>query len=179
MFTLDELLERCRDRIALNIELKVYGHGQRLEERVIEAVERAGMEDDIVLMSLDRPTVERLKELRPDWTVGQLAAVTLGDLTKVDADFLAVNTKLATASFIRRAHRRGFDVMVWTVDHPVQMSDLITRGVDALITNRPAVAQEVLRQRAELSPVERLLVSFAGRFGFVEGIGEASDESDA
>ena len=179
VFTLDELLERCRGRIPVNIELKVYGRGQRLEERVIEAVERAGMEDDVVLMSLHRPTVERLNALRPDWTVGQLAAMTVGDVTKVEADFLAVNASMATASFIRRAHRRGVDVMVWTVDHPVQMSDLITRGVDGLITNRPALAREVLRQRAEMSPVERLLVSFAGRFGFVEGIGEASDESDA
>jgi len=179
VFTLAELLERCRGRIPLNIELKVYGHGQRLEERVVEEVERAGMEDDVVLMSLHRPTVEKLNALRPGWTVGQLAAMSVGDLTKVQADFLAVNAKMATASFIRRAHRRGVDVMVWTVDHPVQMSDLITRGVDGLITNQPALAREVLRQRAELSPVERLLVSFAGRFGFVEGIGEASDESDA
>jgi glycerophosphoryl diester phosphodiesterase len=179
VFTLTQLLERCKGRIPVNIELKVYGHGQRLEERVIEEVERAQMEDDVVLMSLHRPTVERLNALRPDWTVGQLAAMTVGDLTKVQADFLAVNAKMATASFIRRAHWRGLDVMVWTVDHPVQMSDLITRGVDGLITNRPALAREVLRQRAELTPVERLLVSFAGRFGFVGGIGEASDESDA
>ena len=51
------------------------------------------MTDRVVLMSLHRPTVERLRSLRPDWTVGLLAAVSIGDLTRLDADFLAVNAQ--------------------------------------------------------------------------------------
>ena len=177
--TLEEVLQVARDRIGVNIELKIYGHGQRLEERVIELVERLGMGDQVALMSLDRPTVERLNELRPDWKVGLLAAVSIGDLSKLDADFLAVNAKNATSGFARRVHASGKELQVWTVDNPAQMSAMISAGADVLITNEPALARDVLRQRAEMSPVERLLLGAGARFGVVEGANESSEVDDA
>ncbi len=80
-----------------------------------------------------------------------LSAVALGDLTKVDVDFLAVSTKLATPFFIRAAHKTGKEVYVWTVNDVVGMSTYLSRGVDSLITDEPALALEVMAQRAELS----------------------------
>ncbi len=177
--TLEELLRLARDRIRVNIELKVYGHGQRLEERVVELVESLGMQDQVALMSLHRPTVERLNELRPDWKVGLLAAVSIGDLSRLEADFLAVNASKATGAFVRRVHASGKELQVWTVDHPAQMSAMISAGVDVLITNEPALARDILRQRAELSPVERLLLSAGARFGVVEGADVSSGPEDA
>ena len=177
--SLEDVLRVTGDRIRVNIELKTYGHGQQLEERVIEIVERLGMTDRVVLMSLDRPTVEKLRSLRPDWTVGLLAAVSIGDLTKLDVDFLAVNAKNATPGFVKRAHNGGKQVQVWTVDHPAQMSSMMSLGVDNIITDEPALARNIMQQRAEMTPVERLLVSIAAQFGIVEGADENSDEGDA
>jgi len=177
--SLEELLQVTGDRIRVNIELKTYGHGQRLEERVIEIVERMGLEEQVVLMSLSRPTVEKLNELRPDWTVGLLAAVSIGDLTKLDADFLAVNAKNATPGFVKRVHNSGKELQVWTVNHPAQMSAMMSLGVNGIITDEPALALDILRQRAEMTPIERLLVSTGARFGVVEGANESSDEDDA
>ncbi len=177
--SLEDVLRVTGDRIRVNIELKTYGHGQQLEERVIEIVERLGLTDRVVLMSLDRPTVEKLRSLRPDWTVGLLAAVSVGDLTKLDADFLAVNAKNATPGFVKRAHNSGKEMQVWTVNHPAQMSAMISLGVDNIITDEPALARDIMQQRAEMTPVERLLVSIAAQFGIVEGADESSEEEDA
>jgi glycerophosphoryl diester phosphodiesterase len=41
------------------------------------------------------------------------------------------------------------------------MSRMLTRGVDGLITDHPALAREVLATRAEMSAAERLLVAAA------------------
>ncbi len=177
--TLEDALRVAKDRIRVNVELKVYGHGQRLEERVIELVERLGMQDQVALMSLDRATVERLNALRPDWTVGLLAAVSVGDLARLEADFLAVNAKNASPAFVKHAHRNGKQVQVWTVDHPAQMSAMISAGVDAIITNEPALARDVLRQRAAMTPLERLLLTTGAFFGVVEGADASSAEEDA
>ena len=177
--SLEDVLRTTAGRIGVNIELKTYGHGQRLEERTIEIVERMGLEDEVVLMSLDRPTVEKLKALRPNWTVGQLAAVSIGDLTKLEADFLAVNAKNARPAFVRRVHDGGKKLQVWTVNHPAQMSSMMSLGVDTIITDEPALALDILAQRAELSPVERLLVSVGARFGIVEGANVSSGTEDA
>jgi glycerophosphoryl diester phosphodiesterase len=45
------------------------------------------------------------------------------------------------------------------------MSTMIGRGVDGLITDKPALARRVLAERAEMSPLERLLLELAGILG--------------
>lgn len=163
--TLAEVLEACRGKIKVNIELKVYGHGQQLEQRVADLVEQYKMTDDIVVMSLDPQSVRTMRQLRPDWTVGLLTAVAIGDLTRADADFLAVSTRLATRRFVHAAHRRDKQVYVWTVNDPLTMSAMIGRGADNIITDHPAMARAVLAERAAMSPLERLLVELAFYFG--------------
>jgi glycerophosphoryl diester phosphodiesterase len=114
---------------------------------------------------LKRAGVEKVQALRPNWTVGLLATMTMGDLTRVDVDFLAVNAKTATPGFIRAAHRNGKEVYAWTVNDMIGMSTQFSRGIDSLITDEPALAREVLAQRAQMSSVERLLVEIAALFG--------------
>jgi glycerophosphoryl diester phosphodiesterase len=160
--TLAEVLEICRENNArLNIELKYYGHDQNLEQKVVDLVEQHEMENSVVIMSLDADGIKKLKALRPDWTAGLLTAVTLSDLTRAEADFLAVKTTLATRPFISSAHRHNKDVFVWTVNDPVTMSVMIGRGADNLITDHPALARRVLAERAEMSPVERILLELS------------------
>jgi glycerophosphoryl diester phosphodiesterase len=163
--TLEEVLLACKGKVGVNIELKHYGHAEKLEQRVVDLVEAHGMVDDVLIMSLKYDSVQKVRRLRPNWTIGLLSAVAVGDLTKVDTDFLAVNTGIATRSFISSARKRGKAVHVWTVNDPITMSTMIGRGVKSLITDKPALAREVLRQRAELGSLERLLLELAILFG--------------
>jgi glycerophosphoryl diester phosphodiesterase len=162
---LAQVLELCKGKARVDIELKYYGFDQRLEERVVEIVEAAGMESEIIVMSLKYDGIQKIRALRPDWTYGLLTATALGDLTRVDADFLAVHAGLATPGFVRRAHRRGKQVFVWTVNDPVEMWKMMNRGVDSLITDEPALARAVLNQRAAMNAVERLMVELSFWFG--------------
>ena len=163
--TLAEALATCKGRAKMVIELKSYGHDVRLEEKVVELVEAAGMADDCVFMSLDHAMVRKLKALRPAWTVGVLAAKAVGDLTALGADFVAVQKKMATLRFVRQARRAGQPVSVWTVDDPAGMLAMASRGVDGLITNRPDLAREVLARRDGMTDAERVVVALMVRLG--------------
>lgn len=162
---LSEVLERARSRGKVLIELKYYGHDERLEQRVVDLVEQAGQVDEVAFMSLEYEQVKKMRTLRPSWTVGLLTAKAVGDLTALDADFLAVNAGIATRRFVQRAHGRGKKVYVWTLNDPVQMFRMLNLGVDGLITDKPALARWVIERRSGLSTVERLLVGLAFHFG--------------
>ena len=163
--TLGAVLDACKGRVKVLIELKYYGHDQRLEDRVAQLVDQRGMASEVAIMSLELDQVRAMKALRPGWKVGLLMSVSAGHLEASGADFFAVNAAFATRSFVRAAHRRGTKVYVWTVDDASTMSAMLGRGVDGLITNRPAVARAVLAERAGMSPAVRLLLELADVLG--------------
>ncbi|MGI9394840.1 MAG: glycerophosphodiester phosphodiesterase family protein, partial [Boseongicola sp.] len=90
---------------------------------------------------------------------------------------LAVNTGQASLALIRRAHARGKQIYVWTVDEPLTMSRMISMGVDGLITNKPALARRVMDARNDLTTYERLALWITDRFriGTFELVAEESD----
>jgi len=163
--TLMEVLGTARGKSGVVIELKYYGFDAQLEQRVVEIVEAAGMASEVAIMSLEYAGIQEIRALRPSWTIGLLSAAAVGDLTSLDADFLAVNMGMASAGFVRRAHAAGKQVFVWTVNDPVSMSRMMSLGVDGIITDEPEMARQVLAERAELGAVERLLIHTAVLFG--------------
>jgi glycerophosphoryl diester phosphodiesterase len=156
--TLAEVLELARDKARVVIELKYYGHDRQLEQRVIDIVERLNMVNDVAIMSLKYEGIQKVRALRPDWTIGLLSATAIGNLANLDVDFLAVATGLATPGFVRRSQEQGKQVFVWTVNDTVSLSRMMSLGVDGIITDEPALAREVMEERADLNPAERLLM---------------------
>jgi len=195
--TLGEVLHACKGKVRVIIELKYYGHDEQLEQRMVDIVEACHMASDVAVMSLKADALKKMRALRPGWRVGQLLSVSAGDVGSISVDFLAVNARFTDRGFIRAVHGRGTrkrevnvsaerspirtshhrgeiakDVYVWTINDAVSMSTMIGRGVDGLITDKPALARSVLEQRARLSPPERLLLEMAEVFGVAAEIGE-------
>ncbi|MCA9166120.1 MAG: glycerophosphodiester phosphodiesterase [Planctomycetales bacterium] len=159
--SLREVLQLCKHQVGVNIELKYYGHDQQLEQRVVDIVEGEGMADHVMVMSLKPEGIAKMRSLRPQWKSGLLLSIHIGNLKEIEADFLAVNAEFASRSFVQKAHRAGKEVYVWTVDDPAEMSALMNRDVDGILTNRPDLARDVLRQRSTLSSSERLLAEIS------------------
>ncbi|MEN8200093.1 MAG: glycerophosphodiester phosphodiesterase [Thermodesulfobacteriota bacterium] len=165
--TLTEVLEEARGKARVLIELKYYGHDQQLEQRVVDIVEQAGMVDDVAIMSLKYEGIKKFHALRPDWEIGLLSTKAIGNLSKLEVDFMAINMATAKPAFIRRIHATGKEVYVWTVNDQVSLSRMIALGVDGLITDEPALARDVLNRQADMSPAEHLLLHTAVLFGKV------------
>jgi glycerophosphoryl diester phosphodiesterase len=177
--SLRDVLELARGRIGLFIELKYYGRQRELEQRVVALVEAAGMAPNVVVMSLDYAGVTRAAALRPGWTHGLLSAVAIGDRTRLDVDFIAIAARGATRSTIRRAHDRGMKVYAWTINDPVQMWVMLSRGVDGIITDHVAVARQVQDLRRKVTPFGRFVIWMAAESGLLRGSNFSSVADDA
>ena len=157
--TLDEMLALTKGRIRLNIELKYYGHDERLAERVVQAVRAQGMEGEVVVQSLVYRGLQEVRALAPEIPLGYVLSVNARRPERLDVDFYSVEQGRADARFLRAAHREGREVHVWTVDNPADMRRLAALGADNLITNQPESALVVRREWATMAARERALTT--------------------
>jgi glycerophosphoryl diester phosphodiesterase len=59
--------------------------------------------------------------------------------------------RIVTPGLVRRAHATGKHVHVWTVDTVEEMTELLDRGVDGLMTDRTDILKDVLVARDQWS----------------------------
>jgi glycerophosphoryl diester phosphodiesterase len=161
--TLDEVIDAAKGKVKLLVETKSYRDDpDRLVAEVVEVLRRREMLDDALTMSLSYREAREFKRLEPRLQVGLTTTARLGDLVRLDLDFFAIQHTKATSALIAAAHAQGRKVFVWTVNDRARMSTMIDRGVDNIITDDPAMLANLLRERRDLEPSERLLLRFKG-----------------
>ena len=134
------------------------------------AIERHGLHDRVLVASFsDRRRRAVLKQLsRPAassaGTVSTALFVVLGPVLPAPLMSLVAARALqgvhalqvpvrygavtvVTPGFIRRAHRHGLQVHVWTVNEPAEMHRLLDLGVDGIVTDRADLLKAVLLER--------------------------------
>ncbi|WP_209753617.1 MULTISPECIES: glycerophosphodiester phosphodiesterase [unclassified Arthrobacter] len=57
--------------------------------------------------------------------------------------------RVVTPAFVRRAHRHGLQVHVWTINDPAEMDRLLDLGVDGIVTDRADLLKQVLQDRGQ------------------------------
>jgi glycerophosphoryl diester phosphodiesterase len=146
--TLEEVLDVTKGKIRLNIEIKPTGHEQNLENRVVEILEEYHAEDSCVVSSMKYDSLRKVKEANPDIETVYITSVSYGNFTVLEyADGYSVESLMVTQSFVKRAHRAGKEVYVWTVNSEDTLKKVVNMGVDKVITDDPAMAQQLIFER--------------------------------
>ncbi|MHC5163108.1 MAG: glycerophosphodiester phosphodiesterase family protein [Planctomycetota bacterium] len=156
---LSEFLQAGKGRMKFVIEFK-YSAGTDLVEKTIQVVNQYGMQDDVVLMSLDLNDIRRSQQLTSDISIGYCVLTEVGDLTQLDVDFVAIQEKNITPKLIRTIQGQGIDVCGWTVDDGKRILELIEMGVNGIITNEPVRVAKIAERYQTLNPAQRTLLSY-------------------
>ena len=141
--TLQEVLERFRDRTRFWIELK---GGSELypgiEERVVSILEVYEVLDRALVQSFDHAALARIRTLNREVMLGALIAQPPLDpvaWAPAGAAALCPGVHLVTAEAVAAMRGAGLACHVWTVNEPAQMDRLVRWGVSGIITDRPGL----------------------------------------
>jgi glycerophosphoryl diester phosphodiesterase len=154
--TLEEVVDYARGRFRLNVELKYNVRDPGLAPAVVELLRREDFLDQAVVTSLDHAGLRQVRALEPRLRTGLIVTAAVGNVVRVDTDFVSLNAAKADAALVRRAQAAGKQVHVWTVNAPEAMLRMIERDVDNVITDDPALLVRLMRDRDALSPAEQL-----------------------
>jgi glycerophosphoryl diester phosphodiesterase len=154
--TLQEAIDLARGRIKLNIELKFTWADPVLAEKVGHIIRQNGFVSDCVVSSLNFQAVTEIKRSFPELKTGFIVFKAVGNLSRMEADFLSISAARATPRLVRDAHRRGKEVHVWTVNDLSNALSMIEMGVDNMITDEPADIRSLLEAWNALSDGEKI-----------------------
>ena len=131
--TLEEVLQRYREKAFLDIELKVAG----VEEHVLKALRDCPPEKGFVISSFLPLVLTKMRELDQTVPLGLIAdrRTALARWRKLQVQYVIVEKRLATRKLNEEAHAEGRKFFVWTVNDRRTMTRLEEYGVDGVISD--------------------------------------------
>ena len=148
----DEVFDLLKNtEMTINIELK---NGivqyKNLEKKVLALVEEYDMLDRIWCSSFNHESIVRMKKLCPDMRCGLLFSDIIVNpaeyASELHVDALHPATyHMQDENYIDKAHGRGLRAHVWTVNEKHEMKALVKVEADAIITNYPDIAVEIVK----------------------------------
>ena len=154
--TLQQAIDVARGRIKLNIELKFTWSDPALAEKVGDIIQHNGFASDCVVSSLNFEALTEIQGSFPELTTGFIVMQAVGNLSRMETDFLSISAARATPRLVRDVHRRGVEVHVWTVNDLNNALTMIEMGVDNIITDEPVDIRSLLEEWNELSDREKI-----------------------
>lgn len=149
--TMREVFELLKPTgLFINIEIKTgVVFYEKIEEKILALTKEMGMEYRVCYSSFNHYTVTRIHELKPDAEVGFLYADGPIDMPSYGVKH-GVNAlhpalyNLQYDGFVKECKEKGLKLNVWTVNERPYMEMCCQYGVDAIITNYPDIAKEVV-----------------------------------
>lgn len=154
--TLQEVMDLCKGKIRLNIEIKPSSETPDLEEKVARLIVDNDWVDDCTVTSLNYESLGKVKEVDDSIQCGYILAVGVGNYYGLEsADFFSVEATFVSQNMVSALHALGKKVSVWTIDRESDAEKVRDYGVDDIITGDVEMVQTVLSQKSDF---EQMLI---------------------
>lgn len=153
--TLQEVIEELDPAVFLNIEIKSESPAtDGLEKAVVQAIAENDLYDRVIVSSFNPISLIRVKAADKNIDVGLIYAPDLEIYLRkgwfipfLRPEALHPRHDMVDEDYMAWARKKGFKVVVWTVNEVEEMERLLNLGVDGMITDRPGVLRQVLQAR--------------------------------
>lgn len=147
--TLREVLELLDDKLHIIIEIKkeIFVRN-RFEEKVLRILKEFGMERRVTISSFNPFVLKKFAHLNGHLELGFIYSHRRSTLILNGQNISSLHSRftLITNHYLRKLKQRGKKIIVWTVDSAEDMRDMIRKGVDGIITDKPELYFEVVKE---------------------------------
>jgi len=134
-----------------------------IDKPLCELMRKYNMQDKVVIASFHDEAMRRFRETCPEVATSAsrgevtkfvlLGKILLSGLIRPEYESIqppydpqeSMNIPIMTKFFVREAHAKNIAVEPWTVDDPELMKQYIEWGVDGIMTDRPDLMIDVLK----------------------------------
>lgn len=142
---LQQVIKLTKGKIMLNIELKPSKDTPHLEEDVVQLIEEYDLIKQCVVTSIFEESLEKVKKLNENIKTGHVIVSAYGDYFHSQyADFFSITSSFVSESVVRKAHKLGKEIHVWTVNTEKETNRMLQLGVDNIITDMPVLVKSYL-----------------------------------
>ena len=127
-----------------------------LSQKVGDIIQQNGLISECVVSSLNFQALTDIKQAFPRLKTGFIVLQAVGNLSRMEVDFLSISASRVTPRLVRDVHRRGYKVHVWTVNDHNNVIAMIEMGVDNIITDEPRDIRQFIEEWNRLSYSERI-----------------------
>jgi len=153
--TLAEILDVCKNRIAVNIEIKTEAVSRMffggIEEKCLKIVQQSGMREHVVFSSFDPRAIMHLKLIDTAVSVAVLfekkhygSKLPFDAMDSVGADAFNCSASEFSKKWLANIKSKNIPVNIYTVDDGKSMKKFLDAGVSGIFTNKPDVLKRVL-----------------------------------
>jgi len=148
--TLSEVFESYGSGL-IYVEMKCEDASRRpaLARAVVELTRAHGLVERVVVKSFEHDSLSEVKRLAPEIRTAALfgrswprplvsGAAIIAGAERCGADQISLHRSLLRKSTVEEARRRGFEVLVWTVNTPFWLRRALALRVRAVFTDCPA-----------------------------------------
>jgi glycerophosphoryl diester phosphodiesterase len=139
--TLEEVLDLCRGRIGVMVELKTPGRYRRHD---LVHCTLGLLDDDAVVVCFQRAALQEVRRLRPNLRTVQHVGFGVSIRTAAGAWAAGFQDQRVSKRGLAAARRLGLETTVYTVNAPERMLELAALGVTGIFTDRPDLALRTL-----------------------------------
>ncbi len=161
--SLEEVLDLCRG-VVLNLDIKQTGPAVVPYEETLARLlaEHGRTADDVIVASFIDGATEAFRRVAAGMSTsagtqavaefyravrrGEDPPPSISEHVALQVPATFQQTTVVDEQFVEAAHRHGLAVHVWTIDERDEMERLVALGVDGIISDRPSLLVEVLKE---------------------------------
>lgn len=160
--TIEEVIEASKGKIGLFIELKGKTADKQMVDDIVAMVKAYGVEEEVVLLSLDYKLITYIEETYPEMVSGYLYYFSIGQTEDLQGDYLIMEEAEASPEKVADLKAKGKKVIVWTVNTEESIQRFVNSEVDGIITDYVLDVKAGIKARDERTDFEVIVDSVLG-----------------